>query len=760
MKRDDNKQTGTLTSMGKAKSHLPSKEEILSFLEENPHLSGKRELAKAFNLKGDSRIFLKELLRELKVDGLVAKQRKKIIAKNTLPPVTLLYIQNRDKDGGFIAKPVEWDGDDAPLVEMHPSRNTRGPTIGVGDRVLAKIFRNKRPDGPPYTARAIKKIDWKKPLTIGVLRKADNGQWRLTPIDRKASELIVDMPPQSKAVEGDLVEVEVGRDNHYGLKRGVVKDVLGRVDSEKALSMIAIVTHDIPYIFPENVLAEAEKAKPVNLEGREDWRHLPLVTIDPKDAKDHDDAVYAEIDTDPVNEGGVIVTVAIADVAHYVRYGSALDKEAFKRGNSVYFPDRVVPMLPEQISNNLCSLREGEDRPAMAVRMIYDAEGNKRSHKFHRILMKSIAKLSYEQSQAAIDGKPDEKTAPILTNVLKPLWEAYRILKIARDRRQPLELDLPEKKIILDDDGRVKEVVVPPRLDAHRLIEEFMIQANVAAAETLKSKQQPLIFRVHDQPSMAKQEALREFLHSLGLSLARNSELTPERMNAILAKVEGTDQQDLVNQVVLRSQSQAEYAPENIGHFGLNLRNYAHFTSPIRRYADLIVHRALIKALKLGNDGLSDEQERDLEEIAASISLTERRAMAAERETIDRLIAHFLADKIGAMFTGKISGVTKAGLFISLDKLGADGFAPISTLSSDYYLFDEARHALIGDRTHRGYQLGDNVEVKLIEAMPIAGALRFEVLSSPHTLPFSPVSYHKTKRDSRHIKRFPRNMRR
>lgn len=745
----------------KGTPHLPTKDEILSFIEENPNLSGKRELAKAFNLKGDARIWLKDLLRELKAEGIVAKQRKKIVPKHALPPVAVLDVKGRDRDGDLIAEPAEWDGDDeAPLVALRPARHTKGPTIGVGDRVLAKIFRNKRQKGPAYTGRAIKKIDRHELTTMGVLRELGNGKWRLEPIDRKAAEVAVDLPPDSEAKAGDLVEVEIGRDNHYGLKRGIVKNILGRVDSEKALSMIAIIAHDIPYIFPERVLEEAEKAKPATMDNREDWRDLPLVTIDPADAKDHDDAVCATMDEAEDNEGGVVVTVAIADVAYYVRPGSAMDKEALKRGNSVYFPDRVVPMLPERISNDLCSLREGEDRPAMAVRMVFDNNGKKRSHSFHRVLMRSLAKLSYEQTQKAIDGQPDEKTAPILENVLKPLWAAYGLLKKARDERQPLELDLPERKIILDEDGRIKDVVVPPRLDAHKLIEEFMIQANVSAAETLKSKHQPLIYRIHDQPSLAKQEGLREFLHSLGLSLSRSAELTPERFNRILERVENTDQQELVNQVVLRSQSQAEYAPENIGHFGLNLLNYAHFTSPIRRYADLTVHRALIRSLKLGNDGLTDEEEKTLDEIAAAISSTERRAMAAERETVDRLVAHFLADKIGAEFTGRVAGVTKSGLFISLDRLGADGFTPISTLKTDYYIFDEARHALIGDRSHKGYQLGDNVSVRLVEAQPIAGALRFEMLTPPRSLPFSPVSHHKSKTGAHRFNRSSRKSRR
>ena len=470
------------------------------------------------------------------------------------------------------------------------------------------------------------------------------------------------------------------------------------------------------------------------------------MTIDPADAKDHDDAVYAEPDPDEKNPGGFIATVAIADVAAYVTPRSQLDREALKRGNSVYFPDRVVPMLPERISNDLCSLKELVDRPALAVRMIFDAEGRKISHTFHRIMMRSHARLSYPQAQAAIDGATDEKTAPILDTILKPLWAAYAVLKRGRDAREPLELDLPEKKILLTPEGKVDKVVIPPRLDAHKLIEEFMIQANVAAAETLERKKQPLIFRIHDAPSLAKQETLREFLRTMDISLARGAELRPNQFNHILKRVEGSEQQDLVNQVVLRSQSQAEYNPANIGHFGLNLHRYAHFTSPIRRYADLIVHRALISALGLGPDGLTPDEEAALPEIAALISTSERRAMAAERDTVDRLIAHYLADKVGSSFEGRVQGVTKAGLFVSLATYGADGFIPISTLGDDYYLYDETNHALSGERSGKGFRLGDVVEVRLVEALPVAGALRFEMLSEPHPVPSGVRSHHKAKR--------------
>lgn len=736
-------------------AYLPTRQEVLKFIEENPDRAGKRELAKAFNIKGDARVYLKDLLRELADEGLLEKRARRLSRPGSLPPIATLNITGRDNDGGLVARPTDWDEAEygkPPVVLIRRTRlnkSSDGPTVGVGDRVLAKIFRSKENDGPEYSARVIKVIDQSSNAVLGVLRQLSSGEWRLEPVNRKQPEVQLDPQSLEDAKSGDLVEVELLSSRRYGLPSGKVRQVVGSIDSEKALSMIAIHEHEIPHIFPDDVIREAENAKPATLEGREDWRKLPLVTIDPADAKDHDDAVYAEPDTDPDNPGGHIVIVAIADVAAYIRPNSALDREALNRGNSVYFPDRVVPMLPERISNDLCSLRELEDRPALAVRMIFDANGNKKSHKFHRILMRSAAKLAYPQAQAAIDGATDDKTAPILDTILKPLWAAYAALKRGRDAREPLELDLPEKKIILAADGKVDKVIVPERLDAHKLIEEFMIQANVAAAEVLEAHRQPLIFRIHDAPALAKQESLREFLRTLDLSLAKGAELKPGQFNRILEAVEGTDHQDLVNQVVLRTQSQAIYSPDNIGHFGLHLRKYAHFTSPIRRYADLIVHRALVKALGLGKDGLTTAEEAQLEETAALISSTERRAMLAERETVDRLIAHFLAAHLGDDYEGRVTGVTKAGLFVSLATYGADGLVPISTLGDEYYLYDEANHALAGERSGKGFRLGDTVTVRLVEALPVAGALRFEMVSEPHSLPMSTRSHHKASKGMR-----------
>jgi ribonuclease R len=726
--------------------YRPSREEILRYIAENPDRSGKREIAKAFALRGEDRIWLKDLLRDLQDEGLLTKERKRLNRAGAVPHVAVLDIFGRDADGTLLAHPAEHAGTDAPpVIAIRISRGASSPVPGIGDRVLAKTFPADDPTGPAYTGRVMKIFEKRTDAVLGVFRVLKDGSFRIEPVERRQPELTVDKEFQNGAKNGDLVEVEPVRASRYGLPRAKVLAVLGSLTSEKAVSMIAIHAHDIPHIFPADVIAEADAVKPATMEHREDWRDLPLVTIDPADAKDHDDAVFATPDTDEKNPGGVIATVAIADVAAYIRYGTPLDREALTRGNSVYFPDRVVPMLPERISNDLCSLREGEDRPAIAVRMTFSAEGRKLRHSFHRVMMKSKAKLAYPQAQAAIDGVPDDKTRPILDSVLKPLWDAYAVLKRGRDARQPLELDLPERKILLKADGTVDRVIVPERLDAHKLIEEFMIQANVAAAETLEAKKEPLVYRVHDAPSLAKQESLREFLQTLSLSLARGAQMRPSQFNGILERVRGADNEALVNEVVLRSQSQAEYSPKNIGHFGLNLKRYAHFTSPIRRYADLIVHRGLIAALGFGSGGLTQQEADRLEEIAVLISATERRAMAAERDTVDRLVAAYLAERVNDTFDARISGVTKSGLFVQLPQFGADGFIPVSTLGDDYYIYDETARSLFGERTGKGYQLADRVEVRLIEVAPMAGAMRFEMLTDPKPLPGSSRSFHKAK---------------
>jgi ribonuclease R len=722
-------------------SGFPSRDAIVAFIRAHPGKVGTREIAREFGLKNADRAALKAILRELADDGTIEKRGKEVSEPATLPATVMADITGRDSDGELVAIPAEWDeveSGEPPKIRIHvPRRPQPGTAAGVGDRALLRVEKLEERDreGTVYRGRVIKVVDHAKTRVLGIFRALPDGGGRLVPVDKKQAgrELNIAKADRNGAEDGDLVSVDLVRSRGYGLASGKVKERLGSLASEKAVSLIAIHAHEIPQAFSPAALREAEEAKPATPRGREDWRDVPLVTIDPPDAKDHDDAVHAEPDADPNNKGGYIVNVAIADVAFYVRGGSALDRDALTRGNSVYFPDRVVPMLPERISNDLCSLVPGEPRGALAVRMVIGNDGRKRSHTFHRVLMRSAAKLNYAQAQAAIDGRSDDTTGPLLDPILKPLYDAYAVVKKARDERDPLDLDIPERKILLKPDGTVDRVIVPERLDAHKLIEEFMILANVAAAEMLEKKTLPLIYRVHDEPTLEKVHALQEFLKTLDLPFAKSGALRPALFNRVLAQVKGHDSEPLVNEVVLRSQAQAEYSAENYGHFGLNLRRYAHFTSPIRRYADLVVHRALIRGLGLGEGALAEtETAESLSEVAAQISVTERRAMKAERETADRLIAHFLADRIGATFQGRISGVTRAGLFVKLSDTGADGLIPIRTLGSEYFNYDETRHALVGSRSGVMHRLGDVVDVRLVEAAPVAGALRFELLSEGH----------------------------
>ena len=716
------------TTVGK----LPSRQEILDFLQTANRETGKREIARAFGIKGGDRIALKELLRDMADDGLIAGSRRKLTRPGVLSSVTVIEIVARDPDGEFVGRPGTWHEEHgpAPRIVMAESKRDTGPVAGIGDRVLARITPLGADADYPYQARTIKRLARATQRPLGIFRTLPGGTGVIDPVDRKQlKEWPVTRGNTDDAENGDLVRFELARGGRYGVQTARVIERLGNPAAQQLTSLIAVHAHGIPDTFPEAALAEAEAAKEPDLKRREDFRQLPLITIDPSDARDHDDAVWAEADSDPSNRGGWVVIVAIADVCSYVRPGSSLDKEARKRGNSVYFPDRVVPMLPERISNDLCSLKEEQPRCCLAVRMVFDKDGRKLKHRFFRALMRSAAGLTYEQAQAAIDGRPDEVTTPLLDAVLRPLWGAYASLVISRTERAPLDLDLPERKILLDDQGRVRTVVTPPRLDAHRLIEEFMIAANVSAAETLEAKRSPLIYRVHDAPSKEKLSSLGEFLATIGLKLPKSGTLKPAHFNRILADTRATPTAELVGEVVLRSQAQAEYSDENLGHFGLNLRRYAHFTSPIRRYADLIVHRALVRALGFGNDGLTDIEMEQLEQIAQAISDTERRAMAAERETADRLIAAYLADRIGARFQARVSGLVRTGLFVRLVETGADGFVPASSIGREYFYHDEARHALVGEDTGLAYHLVDPVEVRLVEAIPTAGALRFEMLS-------------------------------
>jgi len=713
-----------------AAAGFPSKEQIRDFIAESPVAVGKREIARAFGIKGGDRITLKAILKELKDEGVFEPRgRGKLTPPGQLPPVAVIEVSDIDEDGELIARPATWDEEGPPpIVYLAPERRSRS-AYALGDRILARL---SRIDDCHYEGRAIRRIAKVPQRILGIYERGPGGAGRLRPTDRRAKSELVIRPEHAGAAEsGELILAELlpGRP-HLGLKGARVVERLGSAGDPKALSLIAIHEHELPVDFSPDGKAEAEAAEPAPLGSRSDLRRVPLVTIDGADARDFDDAVWAEADPDPKNRGGWHLLIAIADVAWYVRPGSALDRDAFARGNSTYFPDRVVPMLPEALSNGWCSLRPEEDRPCLAAELWIDSAGNTRRHRFLRGMMRSHARLTYEQVQAARDGAAKDIATPLVENVIAPLYGAFDALLVARETRGTLDLDLPERRVVLDENGAVTAIEPRGRLESHRLIEEFMIAANVAAAVQLETLRRPCMYRVHDQPDPVKIEALRQILDSLDLRLARGQVIRPRALTDLLHKVADRPSARMVNELILRAQSQAVYSPNNIGHYGLALTRYAHFTSPIRRYADLLVHRSLIAGLGLGDGALPADAAGRYPEIGEHISFTERRSATAERDAVDRFVAAFLQERVGDIFAGAITSVTRFGLFVKLDETGADGLVPMSLLPDDYYVHDEASHSLVGRRWGRSYHLGERVMARLREAEPITGGLVLELVES------------------------------
>lgn len=709
-------------------SQFPNKDAVLQWIKDNPKLTTKRDIAKAFGIKGAARIELKQMLRELQAEGHLAKRRSGFRDPSSLPPVSVLRLLEPDAQGDMFAHPVEWTGGGTPpKILFEPKKGE--PALGPGNRILARLTATPGAE-QDYIARLIRAIGENPLRLIGIFRKGSDAG-RIVPIDKGSDkEWAVALGADGGARDGELVEAEQsGPKARMGLPNARIINRLGDPGAPKAVSLIAIHQHAIPDHFSDAAVAAADAAKPAGLKGREDLRDLALLTIDPADARDRDDAILAMPDPGADNVGGHILWVAIADVAHYVRPGSALDQDALDRGNSTYFPDRVVPMLPDTLSGDLCSLHEAVPRAVIAVEMRITSDGRKIAHRFVRGLMQSKASFSYEDVQSAMDGRVSERVAPLLDTVIKPLYAAYKALAEARAARQPLNLDLPERQIVLSDQGKVSSVAFKERLDAHRLVEEFMVLANVAAAETLVAKKVPLLFRVHEEPAKDRLEALREVADASNLNLAKGQVLKTAHLNRLLAQAAGTDQSELISMAVLRSMTQAYYSPDNLGHFGLALRDYAHFTSPIRRYSDLVVHRALITAHGWGDDGLTPEAIELLHDIGKKISATERRSMVAERDTNDRYLAAFLSDRVDTELPGRISGVTSFGIFVRLDETGADALVLLRSLGDDYYHHDAGKHQLQGDRTGRIIMPGQKVVVKLSEASPLTGGLMAELVT-------------------------------
>jgi ribonuclease R len=705
---------------------LPTRKQILEFIQNSPIPAGKREIAREYGLKGQEKIQLKALLKDMAEEGLIDGKRTAFHKMGGLPKVTVLRVIDID-EGDAIAVPDTWQPDDAtPPPRIRLIQKGRGSALRKGDRVLSRTEES----ATGWRAFPMKKLELRSEQMLGVVEIDGGGKAWLAPVDKRIrhSSPISDL---GNAEAGELVLAEpIGRSARPSVK---VTEVLGEPLAPKAFSLIAIHKHGIPNHFTEETLEEAQRAAklPLSHEKREDLRHLPIVAIDPSDARDHDDAIWAE----PDGQGGFNALVAIADVSFYVRPGGTIDNEARRRGNSVYFPDRVVPMLPEVLSADVCSLRSGEDRAAMACHMRIDSEGRVTEWRFTRAIVRIAEVIAYEDAQARIDGSatPGE----VLIEVLQNLWACWKALAHARHSRDPLELELPERRVKLDDQGRITEIAVRERLDAHRVVEDFMIAANVAAAKALEAKVAPVVYRVHETPGREKLIALKDYLATFGKKLSLGQVITPGLFNRMLKDVADESEKALIMEAVLRSQTQAYYGPRNEGHFGLSLASYAHFTSPIRRYADLLVHRALVDAYNLEQpkpegdlpalSGLADRDRDDLGRISEAISRAERRAMEAERETIDRYVAAWLSARVGDVFQTRITGVQKFGFFATIIGLGGDGLLPVSTLGDERFTYDEKAQVLTGDQTGTAYAVGQILSLRLAEANPLTGALKFEL---------------------------------
>ncbi len=692
---------------------LPTREAVLAFIRSQPTAVGKREIARAFGLHAQDKIALKALLKEMQDAGeLEVGPGRSLHKGGGLPRVTVIRIVEAG-EAGVIAAPDRWDhAGPPPRIRVIESR--RRGAFGIGDRLLARI----EEAGGGWSAFPMKALAKSEEFVLGILRRDADG-YRLVPVDKKArSDLAVSDP--GEGAPGDLVLAEpAGRPPRQHAR---VVEVLGDPFAPRSFSLIAIHAKGIPHRFSDEVIDEADRVATLPLGDREDLTALPFLTIDPADARDHDDAVWAA--PDPDHDGGFKAIIAIADVSFYVRPGTPLDRAARQRGNSVYFPDRVVPMLPERLSAHVCSLVAGEDRAVLACHLDLDADGKVRAQRFSRARIRCITNIAYEDAQATIDAGAGE-----FLPVLAPLWAAWGALTRARDAREPLALDLPERRVRLDEHGRIAGIELRTHLDAHRVIEDCMIAANVAAAKALEARKSVCMYRDHEPPSREKLVALKDYLETFGVPLALGQVIKPATFNRMIEKTRGTDHADQVMEQILRSQTQAFYSPDNKGHFGLALGSYAHFTSPIRRYADLVVHRALVAAYRLGDGGLADSDAALIGRTADHVSMTERRAMEAERDTTDRYVAAFLGAKVGETLATRITGVAKFGFFAQVVGLGGDGLVPVSTLGDERFVFDDATRVLEGIETGTRYTIGQRLDLRLVEANPITGALRFEL---PH----------------------------
>ena len=712
----------------KPKSGLPSRQQILDFIASSGQPAGKREIGRAFGLSGHDKILLKALLKDMADEGLIDSSPGRAFHQaGGVPRVTVLRVASVDDGGNVWAVPEQWHAE-TPAPKLRVIEKGRRSALALNDRILARTEER----GQGHVAHVMKKLARAAELVLGVVRQEGDRFW-LTPVEKKERRELP-ISDLGDAQAGDLVLCEPsGRPPRVSAR---VDAVLGDPFAPRSFSLIAIHKHGIRDVFKPEAIDEAKKvAKQLLSDDREDLTHLPIVAIDPADARDHDDAIWAAKREDG---DGWDAIVAIADVSFYVRPGSELDKEARARGNSVYFPDRVVPMLPEELSADICSLKEGQARAAMACHLHVGRDGQLKSWRFTRAKICVAANIAYEDAQAAIDGTAGLVDAQIVENALKPLWECWRALFAAREKRGPLELDLPERRVVLDEKGRILSVAARERLDAHRLVEDYMIAANVAAARALEGKKAPVMYRVHEAPGREKLVALKDYLATFDLEFALGQVIKPAIFNRIIERFGEREGRVEIMEQLLRTQMQARYSPDRLGHFGLALPTYAHFTSPIRRYADLILHRALTRSYRLGEGELTDHEAEAMEVTGELISMLERRAMEAERDTVDRYVAAFLADQVGQIVRCRITGVQPFGFFATVDALGGDGLVLAADLGKEYFRYDEKARTLVGEESGETYCVGQRLELRLADANPVSGGLRFELPEGSYGGPSRP----------------------
>ena len=685
---------------------------MLSLLTEFGKPVGVREIVRQLDLDPEARRDLKGVLREMMGDGEVVKVHG---ARVGLPARMNLVVGKLTCNAGGFGFVVP-DKKAPREADVYVSAVNMKEALH-GDRVVARI---ERTTAKGAEGRIIRVLERATQRIVGRFESDGRFGGNVIPFDRRVlQELFIPEGEFGDAKPGQMVLAEITRPPTATRNpAGRVLAVLGRLEDPGVDLLVIMAKYGLPDAFPPDVEAEATRVptevRPEDIAGRTDFRPWDTVTVDPETARDHDDA----ISLDRLNEGGWRLAVHIADVAHYVRPGSLLDQEAYLRGTSVYFPDRVVPMLPHALSSNICSLVEAQERLTQSVVLDLDARGVVKKVTYHDGVIKSRAKMSYQQVQKIVDGDPALRArfAPLVA-LFERMDELAKLMRKRRYERGSLDFDLPEPKLVLDAAGEMTAIVASERLDSMRVIEEFMLAANEAVAARLSDAGMPALYRIHEQPDPEKVEEFADLVSTFGYRVPQDLEgIRPQDFQLILRQIAGKPEEKLISYLLLRTMRLARYHEENLGHFGLATDMYAHFTSPIRRYPDLVVHRAL-RALreKKPPDALRAESPAGLTEMGVHLSEMERRATDAERELIEWKKVRFMADKLGESFRGYVTGVQAFGLFVELDEVYVQGLVHVSSMTDDYYQFNEKAHTIKGENTGKAYRLGDRVEVQVVK---------------------------------------------